>query len=994
MRRLLTLLSTLLLGFPGMYGAWATPTVVMTSPPQGATISEKYSPTVLLQATATDSVAPIYGVAFYVCMTNGTTCTENAYLAGSVLTAPYQFAWKPPTILAQGSATQSYIVFAQAENTLGFAANSNSVTFTVFQPPHSPSITLVAPLREVRYVTPAAPVFYVTATPADTQPPSSVAKVDFLDGETVIGTVTASNATPAGSGYAFVWNNPPLGGHVIYARVTDTFGDTALPIDGVTGNTVSVSVIIDAANPSPQVSLLTPTTGQTFNAAGSVPLSVNASSLQATITRVEYVAGDVVIAAPTAPPFNASWTNPAVGDFTLVAKAYDNVGYVTASAPAFVRILDSRPPAVVMTGPSPGASVLASAALTLTATALSPDSSIDHVDFYAGAAKIGTATTAPYQFLWATPSGGPLSLTATAVDARGVSGTSTAVGITVTGSAPPTVTLTSPTNGATYTAPATIPLAANATAVGGSVAKVEFFNGATKIGTATTAPYTASWTSVAAGSYSITAKVTDNLNATATSAGASVTVTAPPPTIVLTSPTAGTTYALGQSVLLTAQATSPQTTLSRIEFYSDATLISTTPVAGGVSSVTANLTWPATGAGPHALSAKVFTAVGGTATSASVNISVSDLAVTLIQPYTGQVFQVGTPVVITANPTESSGSINHVEFYADGSLIGSTPASPYQVVWSGAAAGSHSISAKVFDVSGLSTNSATASINVLSSPTLQVNSGIDGSSVNDDNLSVSGNVQASLNSAVVVNGQAAALDVNGNFVIDGVVLLPGANTLTLMLNTADGGTITKTITVTSTGTKPFQVDLDKQQGLAPLTVNLTIRNRSGVAFQRIEVDANDDGTPETVLNSLTNGSATVAITYPTAGLRTIRVTVYDASNNIIYKATRQVLAIDPAQFFNIVTSVYVGIVSSLRANNVNAALNGFVGDSRAKYLAIFNALGSSLPSVAAQLGTVTSAVVMEDFAELTLVRPTGNGGQSFLIHLIKGDDGIWRAETM
>ena len=135
--------------------------------------------------------------------------------------------------------------------------------------------------------------------------------------------------------------------------------------------------------------------------------------------------------------------------------------------------------------------------------------------------------------------------------------------------------------------------------------------------------------------------VTHNLNATATSAAASVTVTAPPPTIVLTSPAAGTTYTLGQSVSLSAQATSPQTTLSRIEFYSDATLIRTTPVTGGVSSVTANLTWPVTGVGPHALSAKVLTAVGGTATSASVNISVSDLAVTLVQPYTGQVFQVG-----------------------------------------------------------------------------------------------------------------------------------------------------------------------------------------------------------------------------------------------------------------------------------------------------------------------------------------------------------------
>ena len=99
-----------------------------------------------------------------------------------------------------------------------------------------------------------------------------------------------------------------------------------------------------------------------------------------------------------------------------------------------------------------------------------------------------------------------------------------------------------------------------------------------------------------------------------------------------------------------------------------------------------------------------------------------------------------------------------------------------------------------------------------------MDSGIDGSSVNDDNVSIAGNVQASPNSAVIVNGQAGTLDANGNFVVDGVALQPGGNTLTLTLNTADGGTITKTLTVTSTGSAPFQVSLDKQDGLAPLTV--------------------------------------------------------------------------------------------------------------------------------------------------------------------------------
>jgi RHS repeat-associated protein len=97
--------------------------------------------------------------------------------------------------------------------------------------------------------------------------------------------------------------------------------------------------------------------------------------------------------------------------------------------------------------------------------------------------------------------------------------------LVITPNVAPTVSLTSPANGATFTAPATIPLAATAADADGTIAKVEFFHGDTNlIATVTTAPYTFNWTNVAAASYTLTAKATDNLNATTTSALVNVTV--------------------------------------------------------------------------------------------------------------------------------------------------------------------------------------------------------------------------------------------------------------------------------------------------------------------------------------------------------------------------------------------------------------------------------------------------------------------------------------
>jgi endo-1,4-beta-D-glucanase Y len=88
----------------------------------------------------------------------------------------------------------------------------------------------------------------------------------------------------------------------------------------------------------------------------------------------------------------------------------------------------------------------------------------------------------------------------------------------------PTVSITAPANNATFTAPAAINIAATASDPGGSVTKVEFFNGTAKLGEDATSPYQFSWTNVGAGNYTITATATDNLGATAsTSVAVSVT---------------------------------------------------------------------------------------------------------------------------------------------------------------------------------------------------------------------------------------------------------------------------------------------------------------------------------------------------------------------------------------------------------------------------------------------------------------------------------------
>jgi hypothetical protein len=108
--------------------------------------------------------------------------------------------------------------------------------------------------------------------------------------------------------------------------------------------------------------------------------------------------------------------------------------------------------------------------------------------------------------------------------------------ITVSASGAPSVALTRPA-GETLTAPATLTMAASATDPDG-IRKVEFFNGPTRLGEDTSAPYELSVPGAAAGSYTITARATDNAGVTSRSGPAGVTVVAPPAAAAPRGPTA------------------------------------------------------------------------------------------------------------------------------------------------------------------------------------------------------------------------------------------------------------------------------------------------------------------------------------------------------------------------------------------------------------------------------------------------------------------------
>ena len=202
------------------------------------------------------------------------------------------------------------------------------------------------------------------------------------------------------------------------------------------------------------------------------------------------------------------------------------------------------------------------------------------------------------------------------VDTNGVPSVAHMVSIQTDGS-PPTVTLTQPANGATFAAPATVSVAATASD-DGTVTRVEFFNGAAKLGEDTTAPYSFTWGGVTAGTYTITARATDDLGASTTSAPSTITVTAAntPPSASITSPADGAIFSWKPTITITATASDPGGSVTRVEFRDGTTVL------GQDTSAPYSFTWRNVPPGSHVLTARATDNPGAATISSPVGITV------------------------------------------------------------------------------------------------------------------------------------------------------------------------------------------------------------------------------------------------------------------------------------------------------------------------------------------------------------------------------------
>ncbi|HEY2940895.1 MAG TPA: Ig-like domain-containing protein, partial [Vicinamibacteria bacterium] len=272
---------------------------------------------------------------------------------------------------------------------------------------------------------------------------------------------------------------------------------------------VALSVILGWAwvSPTPAwaqvgsliVTVTSPTSGSTVG--GTIPVNASVTIVGSlTVQRVQFqLDGANLGAADTAAPYSVSWdTFPASnGSHTLKALAQDVLGVWWSSDAVTVTVFnDHTAPTVSITSPSAGATV--SGTITVSASA-SDNVGVAGVQFQLDGANLGAEdTTAPYSVTWntATASIGAHTLRAVARDAAGNTATSASVSVTVPDTTAPTVSITSPSSGATVSGTITVSASASDNV---GVAGVQFqLDGANLGAEDTTAPYSVTWNTATA----------------------------------------------------------------------------------------------------------------------------------------------------------------------------------------------------------------------------------------------------------------------------------------------------------------------------------------------------------------------------------------------------------------------------------------------------------------------------------------------------------------
>jgi hypothetical protein len=88
------------------------------------------------------------------------------------------------------------------------------------------------------------------------------------------------------------------------------------------------------------------------------------------------------------------------------------------------------------------------------------------------------------------------------------------------------------------------------------------------------------------------------------------------------------------------------------------------------------------------------------------------------------------------------------------------------------------------------------------------------------------------------------------------------------------------------------------------------------------------------------------------------------------------------------------MLDKLRAGDIDAAMHAINANGYDNYYSLFIALQPNLATIVDQLGALQPGTFSLMSAEYPVVRDTGGGQEGYSIDFLRGEDGVWRIDSM
>jgi plastocyanin len=279
----------------------------------------------------------------------------------------------------------------------------------------------------------------------------------------------------------------------------------------------------------------------------------------------------------------------------------------------------------------------------------------------------------------------------------------------------PTVAITSPVDVSRFTAPASFNITADASDSDGTVTNVQFFAGATLLGSDTAPPYSIDAGPLTNGVYQLTARVLDNLGGSSTSAVVNVVVNS---THSVT--TSGTTFVPNALNITVGDTVVFNDLFGAHSVTGDS---ASEPFCGSAFPSSCQVTFDTVDTFAYHCIPHGSIGMTGTITVSSP-VNFRPIAI-LTSPTNGSVFAAPATFNLTADASDFGGSVARVNFIRGGlTLISTDDTSPYSATANALPEGNYVLTARVTDNLNLAGTSAPVNItvvtpddNLLSSPT-------------------------------------------------------------------------------------------------------------------------------------------------------------------------------------------------------------------------------------------------------------------------------------